>query len=477
MAKTKNDYWGIPRRLSRYAWADRALKSRANAIDHSKKAKKIKTANTFDEYENWVTTGHSKYDLSGYDHPRDDVKKIKKMHYKYVGSPVKTMPKMAKLSEKSLKNFTTKERREIGKVIMLNEAPDRGNWLGQYQYFPSDNVSVIKISPTSIDDEGVYTHELVHARRSKTGSRIDDRNRDETETEFETIGRISKIDDIASGYYSYISNGNAKNDITHDRILLTGDVRRSRKGTRFVKDVKSKYKDSKIKDAHFSPAENLDRYFQIILPDKRVVEIHRRYKGGRRKETNASLLTSFKSEFGSNIIVYEWQNGKKVKLGGQVRKSDHIKMRVSPRKKIAPKKNIKTTKAQVIEGTPSSGPKLIKVTKGGMVSPVGEYHVSLPAVQRHRILKALITKEMRTRGKTRDEAELAVYRRLNAMRTLFKNTKPKYARIINEDMEYFKKNLTGANRKMAYPKAAVTKRKSMSHTQRVRARKKGKRRG
>jgi hypothetical protein len=71
---------------------------------------------------------------------------------------------------------------------------------------------------------------------------------------------------------------------------------------------------------------------------------------------------------------------------------------------------------------------------------------------------------------------MAVYRRLLAMRTLFKNTKPKYARIINEDMEYFKKNLTGANRKMAYPKAAVTKWKSMSHAQRVRARKKGKRR-
>lgn len=144
-----------------------------------------------------------------------------------------------------------------------------------------------------------------------------------------------------------------------------------------------------------------------------------------------------------------------------------------------------TRKAQVIGrrahkredlGKPGRGPKLIKVTKGGMVSPAGEYHVSLPAVQRHRILKSLITKEMRTRDKTRDQAELAVYRRLVAMRTLFKNTQPDYARIINEDMEYFKKNFTGANRKMAYPKAAVTKWKSMSHAQRVRARKKGKRR-
>ena len=121
-------------------------------------------------------------------------------------------------------------------------------------------------------------------------------------------------------------------------------------------------------------------------------------------------------------------------------------------------------------GAPGRGKKLIKLRKGGMVSPAGEYHVTSPASQRRRILKALITKEMRESGKTRDQAELSVYRRLLAMRTLFKNTEPEYARIIDSDMEYFKQHLTGANKKMAYPKAAVKKWKSMSHKERVKAR-------
>lgn len=121
-------------------------------------------------------------------------------------------------------------------------------------------------------------------------------------------------------------------------------------------------------------------------------------------------------------------------------------------------------------GLPGRGKKLIRLTKGGMVSPAGEYHVTSPAAQRHKVLKSLITKEMRTRDKTRDEAELSVYRRLLAMRTLFKNTEPKYARTINADMDYFKKYLTGSNKKMAYPTEAVRKWKGMSHSARVKSR-------
>jgi hypothetical protein len=120
-------------------------------------------------------------------------------------------------------------------------------------------------------------------------------------------------------------------------------------------------------------------------------------------------------------------------------------------------------------GAPGRGPKVIKVKKGGMISPAGEYHISSPPVQRRKVLKSLITKAQKE-GKTRDAAELSVYRRLLAMRTLFKRTHPSYSKIVNSDMEYFKKNLTGANKKMAAPTAAIKKWKGMSHKERVKAR-------
>ena len=71
---------------------------------------------------------------------------------------------------------------------------------------------------------------------------------------------------------------------------------------------------------------------------------------------------------------------------------------------------------------------------------------------------------------TRNEAELSVFRRLVAMRTLFKRTQPEYSRIVDSDMEYFKRELTGKDKKMAAPKAAIRAWKGMSHKARVKAR-------
>ena len=120
-------------------------------------------------------------------------------------------------------------------------------------------------------------------------------------------------------------------------------------------------------------------------------------------------------------------------------------------------------------GAVGRGIKVIPIEKGGMRSPAGEYKISASATQRRKVLKSLIRKGVKS-GKTRDEAELSVYRRLSALKTLFKRTHRNYAKIINTDMIYFKKNLTGEDGKMAYPKAAVAKWRSMSHKARVKAR-------
>ena len=120
-------------------------------------------------------------------------------------------------------------------------------------------------------------------------------------------------------------------------------------------------------------------------------------------------------------------------------------------------------------GAPGRGPKVIEVTKGGMISPAGEYKISASATQRRKVLKSLITKAQRE-GKTRNEAELSVFRRLVALRTLFKRTHPEYSKIVDSDMEYFKRELTGKDKKMAAPKAAIRAWKGMSYKERVKAR-------
>ena len=266
------------KRLSRVDWGVRALTEKGGAIDYGKKAKTILPL-THENFLPWDAGGHKKYDLAGYDHPRPDVKKIPKTYHKYAGAPKSRISKTSKMAGKVLRNnFTAKERKNIGKVFIEGSAPKAGNAAGTNTYYPSDKINIINIHPQYGGDEAVYTHELVHARRHGTTGRVEDHNRDEKETEFETVGRLSSSKSATAGYYQYIKGGNIREDISHDKILLTGSKRKQRKGKRYMADVRKKYSKSKIQNAHFSPAENLDRYFQIILPNGKKVEVHRRYK-------------------------------------------------------------------------------------------------------------------------------------------------------------------------------------------------------
>ena len=327
--------------LTRVDWGFRALRKRRDAIDYGKRAK-TRHADTTENYTAWVEGGHKKYDLEGHDYPRPDVKKIPKTYHKYAGAPKARVSKTAKMAEKVLrKNFTAKERKDIGKVFIEGSRPQSKKAAGTNAYYPSDEVSIVKIDPSYADDEDVYTHELVHSRRHGSKDSVKDRNREEKQTEFETVGRLSSPDKKTAGYYYHIKGGDVKDDIKHDRILLTGSMAKKRKGKRFVEDVEKKYDKSKIKTAHFSPAENLDRYFQVILPHRKRVEIHRRYKP-HAKDTKAQILKQFKEQFGKDITAYEWENGKRVRIGGTVKRRKAIsKTKRSPiKRKISSKQNL-----------------------------------------------------------------------------------------------------------------------------------------
>ena len=334
---------GLYAGLSRVEWGERALKSRGNAIDHGKMAKNQKDA-TPGHFNAWSKGGHKKYDLDGFDHPRPDVKKIPKTHQKYAGAPKTKVSKIAKIAGTVLRNnFTAKERKDIGKVL-IEGSPKSRKAAGSNTYYPSDKLNIVKIDSDYIGDEDVYTHELIHARRHGSKDRVIDRNREEKMTDFETVGRLSSPEKKEAGYYRYIKGESVRTGIKHDRILLTGSMAKRRKGKVYLADVKKKYDKSKIKDAHFSPAENLDRYFQVILPSGERVEVHRRYKPHKR-DTKAQVLKQFKEQFGKDITAYEWENGKKVRIGHAVKRGS-----ATPKPKARVKKRGLSTREHQLRG-------------------------------------------------------------------------------------------------------------------------------
>jgi len=309
--KTKN-----LKESTRVDWARNAISSHANMIDYGKKAKII-VPDTQDAFTDWYYKGgHKKYDFEGKDHPIPQAKKVANTHYKYAtASGARNAGIIAKRAEKILlNNFTRKEIRQMGKIIFsVRPILKSEDAAGMIAYRRETNTSVITIDDSYVDDEDIYTHELVHARLYGTNTEPKDRDTHEKMTELETVGRTSDPGKKRAGYYQYIKNVDKKDAIKHDRILLTGSMLKSRKGDRFVADVRKKYNESMIKDAHFSPAEKLDRYYQVILPDGEKISIHQRGKPNA-KVSISKIIQNFKKRYGKDIKVYEWRDGKRVLL-------------------------------------------------------------------------------------------------------------------------------------------------------------------
>lgn len=312
VTKTKN-----LKEWARVDWAKKAVSSRANMIDYGKKAKIV--PDTPDAFTDWYYKGgHKKYDLEGQDHPIPQAKKVANTHYKYAtASSARNAGIIAKRAEKILlNNFTRKERSQMGKIIFsVKPIAKSEGAAGMIEYRRETNTSVITIDDSYVDDEDTYTHELVHARLYGTNTEPKDRDTHEKMTELETVGRTSDPGKKKAGYYHYLKKSSISmiDAIKHDRILLTGSMTKNRKGDRFVADVHKKYNESMIKDAHFSPAEKLDRYYQVILPDGEKISIHQRGKPNARV-TTSKIVQNFKKRYGKDIKVYEWRDGKRVLL-------------------------------------------------------------------------------------------------------------------------------------------------------------------
>ena len=177
-------------------------------------------------------------------------------------------------------NFTAQEINEIGNLYVETDPKDLGKDVGgsneHFDIQGKAKASIIRIlshmQGNHKDVEGAedaLTHENIHALRNVMGRWVEDIDKEESETQLESIARISKngMDNITTGYYDHIPGLETAEErfkaIDDDRILLNRTYERKRKGDDAIQKVKEKYPQSNISRVQLeeSDAENIDRYF------------------------------------------------------------------------------------------------------------------------------------------------------------------------------------------------------------------------
>jgi len=303
--------------LARWRWGH------AGAVDFGKQAQEGVTPpypTTSDIY--W--SGHpkqAKSDLVGLDHPRKDTTSFKSKATKkvYVGATTdKTKRGLKNRAEQILRsNFTKHEINCMGSLYFEGSRPSSRNaaaTCSSVRVTENGKITgrnhLITVKPTHTNNEEVITHELVHARRHGTGEHTYDRDTEEKETELETVARVKDPPSWGGGYYQYLRDKDSFEAKTKDRIGLTGRMSRNIKGKKALKKIREYYPQSEISKAHFSPAERVDRYF-VIKVNGTTIDHHMHFEG---KPTKNHVIQDLKADFGENIKVWEWKDGKKVRV-------------------------------------------------------------------------------------------------------------------------------------------------------------------
>lgn len=189
--------------------------------------------------------------------------------------------------------------------------------------------SVIFVRPDLDPDilESTFTHEAVHARRAAHGQLVQDKDREESMTEFETLGRLSKKGARAArqnatthGYYRHIgaTTGEHQAAHAHDRALITrkGTAKRNR-GSSLTRRTKDLYPQSAISRLKIEPStpknpqqgtEWIDRYFLIQTPRGGSIDFHMAFT---KKAPLSEVRKNLQNRFGKNIKAWEYHDGKK----------------------------------------------------------------------------------------------------------------------------------------------------------------------
>lgn len=287
------------------------------------------------------------HDVIGFDHPRKDIhtRKTKAGTTIRIGGNLPEDRELLSTFAVDVLdgNFTDDEVRSMN-LYFEGSAPMHIDVAGTCSTHKGDGEPVSTVSvPWTDVGEGIVTHEVVHALRAMDGRKVQDRDSEEIETEYETTLRLQDPHGKGRGYYQFIpgnvhehgvpNSSKITADVLADRVLATGATDKPLKGRRLTHEiVPNTIKRSRIETArpalnmdalYQEPrterhslrqmvAEDVDVYFQIKLPDKTTTEYHIRFDGARPPLTK--IKKHLKAKFGKNIEAWEWQDGRRVRL-------------------------------------------------------------------------------------------------------------------------------------------------------------------
>lgn len=273
------------------------------------------------------------------DRPREDILSFKNKsgRISYVGH---RNPATRRSTTKSVKgilrdSFSAREMGSINGVLFDVKSKGMGGAAGSHIRWGGD--SYIALRTDYANDEEVIIHELVHARRHAQGDYVRDRDREEAETDLETMARMKNFNNRGrTGYYQFLPEvrQTSKRDgpaaaqrlmlqlQAEDRRLVTGDVNKHFKGKVAVKNVKRAYPQSHIskmnrrsRHSGYSSRtlENIDRYFEVQPPGyKRKAQVHLHYPQG--KSNLNTIKKDLRGQFGDGSKIWEWRDGKRVRV-------------------------------------------------------------------------------------------------------------------------------------------------------------------
>ena len=292
------------------------------SVDRAKRARNVEFFGSFTP--GIYPSSSNKLDFDKLDMPIQDIHVFKDKTGKnvYVGGSDK---KRRNTLTKAVQNVITHSfaASELKKMSLYFDTshPSQANAAGECQTFTfhrgekrEKKHSIIRVAK-GCEKEDVLIHEMVHARRHVMGDNVRDIDREEKETELEAVIRMQSPKQKVAGYYQLIPGGRNKGKmlemILSDRVLATGSEKKSLKGKRAVKRTQEIYDKSFISTVHFSPAEDVDGYFEIRLPDGIMVDLHVRYT---KRPSLTQIKKDLKKRYGTNITAWEYRDGKRVQI-------------------------------------------------------------------------------------------------------------------------------------------------------------------
>ena len=293
---------------------------RSGPIDYVKRAKVAYPWSKAREQQWLSNSGHA--DLEFYDIPCDDIDVIK-VHGRniYIGGKYRKSYRNHVASILT-NNFTRAELNAIGNLY-IETAPRTATMEGAAGVHTGFTLpplkrggkrikgSSIRIAPAYQNRKTAFIHEMIHAVRFAQGRYVRDVDREEKETELETIARVGTRD--LSGYYKFTSD--PEGSIAHDKRIMVGNTVHGRlKGKAAIRRTEKCYNKSKIKDVHFSPAEYIDRYFIVKTSTGAKHDVHIRFLKGSNLNT---IRSNLKKRYGKHAQMWEWRDGKKVKISSK----------------------------------------------------------------------------------------------------------------------------------------------------------------